>query len=172
MPLRPHNPAMPSFPTPTTSAWPQRQVTAATTLVEQGQRSDHLYVLVQGAFDVVRDGVRIVQVREPGAFLGEIAVLLDAPATASVVAACDSVVQVVHPAAAAVRSDPVLTLAIAQLLARRLQAVTAYLVDLQQQYAGTGTHLSVMDQVLARLMELPAQPDATAGSERADVPDY
>jgi hypothetical protein len=89
-----------------------------------------------------------------------------------VIAACDSVVQVVHPAGAAVRSDAALTLAIAQLLARRLQTVTAYLVDLQQQYAGTGTHLALMDQVLARLMELQPAPPQQPGSERPDVPGY
>lgn len=152
--------------------WPQRPVPAGTVLIQEGERSDHLYVLRHGAFDVVRAGVRVVQVREPGAFLGEISTLLDTPATASVVAAQDSMVQVIHPAGAAVRRDPALTLAIAQLLARRLQTVTAYLVDLQQQYAGTGTHLAVMDQVLARLMELQPVPGQPAGSERADVPDY
>jgi CRP/FNR family cyclic AMP-dependent transcriptional regulator len=159
-------------PSPTAPPWPQRQVPAGTVLIHEGERSDQLFVLLEGAFDVVRGGVRVVQVREPGAFLGEIAALLDTPATASVVAACDSLVQVIHPAGDAVRSDPALTLAIAQLLARRLQTLTAYLVDLQQQYAGTGTHLAVMDQVLARLMELqPATPRVT-GSERPDVPDY
>jgi CRP-like cAMP-binding protein len=159
-------------PSPAASSWPERQVPAGTTLIQEAERSDHLYVLRQGAFDIVRAGVRIVQVREPGAFLGEIGPLLDAPATASVIAACDSVVQVVHPAGAAVRSDAALTLAIAQLLARRLQTVTAYLVDLQQQYAGTGTHLALMDQVLARLMELQPAPPQQPGSERPDVPGY
>lgn len=154
------------------SPWPQRQVPAGTVLIHEAERSDHLYVLLHGAFDIVRAGVRVVQVREPGAFLGEISTLLDTPATASVVAAQDSVVQMIHPAGAAVRSDPALTLAIAQLLARRLQTVTAYLVDLQQQYAGTNTHLAVMDQVLARLMEMQSTPPQAPGSERPDVPDY
>ncbi|MGC3987289.1 MAG: cyclic nucleotide-binding domain-containing protein [Pseudorhodoferax sp.] len=161
-----------SHPSSPADAWPERAVPAGTVLIQEAERSDHLYVLRQGAFDIVRAGVRIVQVREPGAFLGEIAPLLDTPATASVIAARDSLVQVIHPAAAAVRSDPALTLAIAQLLARRLQTVTAYLVDLQQQYAGTGTHLALMDQVLARLMEQQPRPPQAPGSERADVPDY
>lgn len=161
-----------SDPYPNGQRWPEQRVAAGTVLIQEAERADRLYVLVDGAFDVVRAGVRIVQVREPGAFLGEISALLDTPATASVVAARDSSVRCIHPAAAAVRSDQALTLAIAQLLARRLQTVTAYLVDLQQQYAGTGTHLALMDQVLARLMELqPAAPGET-GSERPDVPDY
>lgn len=151
---------------------PLRRVSAGTVLIHEAERSDQLYVLQQGAFDIVRAGVRVVQVSEPGAFLGEISALLDTPATASVVAAHDSVVQVIQPAGAAVRTDPALTLAIAQLLARRLQTVTAYLVDLQQQYAGTNTHLAVMDQVLARLMELQPAPAHATGSERPDVPDY
>lgn len=159
-------------PSPSGDSWPEQRVPAGTVLIQEGGRSDHLYVLVDGAFDIVRAGVRVVQVREPGAFLGEISTLLDTAATASVIAAHDSTVQAIHPAGAAVRSDPALTLAIAQLLARRLQTVTAYLVDLQQQYAGTGTHLALMDQVLAQLMELQPAPPRATGSERADVPDY
>lgn len=154
------------------TSWPRRAVAAGTPLIREGERSDQLFVLVDGAFDIVRSGVRIVQVREPGAFLGEIGPLLEQPATASVIAARDSMVQVISPAGEAVRTDPVLTLAIAQLLARRLQTVTAYLVDLQQQYADSNTHLALMDQVLAQLMELPPVGAQRAGSERADVPDY
>ncbi len=82
---------------------------------------------------------------------------------------------VLEDAAAAARSDPELTFAVAQLLARRLQAVTSYLVDIKRQYADTDTHLGLMDQVLAHLIQMqPAgtEPGTRSGSERSDVPDY
>ena len=61
--------------------------------------------------------------------------------------------------------------AIAQLLARRLAAVTAYLVDIKRQYANSDTHLGLMDQVLGNLIAM--HPSLTEpGSERSDVPDY
>jgi CRP-like cAMP-binding protein len=141
------------------------------TLIDEGVRTDRLYVLKSGAFEVVRNGVRVVLINEPGAFMGEISAVLGSAPTASVVAAQDSTVHVVDDASASVRRRPELTYAIAQLLARRLSAVTAYLVDIKRQYAGGDTHLALMDQVLGSLIAI--QPAAIEpGSERSDVPDY
>ena len=151
--------------------WPQLHVRQGELLIEKDVRSNRLYVLKRGAFDVVRDGVRVVRIREPGAFLGEISAVLASPATADVVAAEDSVVHVVDDAATSVKERADLTYAIAQLLARRLSAVTAYLVDIKRQYADTNSHLGLMDQVLGNLMTM--QPTQIApGSQRTDVPDY
>ncbi|WP_298925988.1 cyclic nucleotide-binding domain-containing protein [uncultured Ramlibacter sp.] len=150
---------------------PQQHVAAGTPLIQEGGRTDRLYILRSGSFEVVRNGVRVIVISEPGAFLGEISVLLQSPPTADVVATMDSTVHVLEQAGTKVRQDPELTHAIAQLLARRLLAVTAYLVDIKRQYAGTDSHLALMDQVLARLMDM--QPaGARPGSERGDVPDY
>jgi CRP-like cAMP-binding protein len=153
------------------SKLPERRVARGEALIEEGVRTEQLFVLRQGAFDIQRGGTRLVQVRKPGAFLGEISAVMGSMPTATVVAAEDSVVHVVESASKAVRSDPELTLAIAQMLAQRLSAMSAYLVNLKQQYAGTNTHLAVMDQVLSNLMV--ANPDPVPpGSEREDVPDY
>lgn len=154
------------------AAWPELRVAAGDTLIAEGVRTDHLYVLRSGAFDVVRGGVRVVTISEPGSFLGEISAVLGAAPTASVIAGQDSTVHVMAGASTAVRQDPALTFAISQLLARRLLAVTAYLVDIKQQYAGSHTHLALMDQVLASLMAMQAGERARAGSERDDVPPY
>ena len=156
------------------SAMPRLQVAAGSRLIEEGRAMGRLYVLEDGAFDVVRGGVRVVAVTEPGAVVGEISALLGTAPTADVIATQDSTVFVLDDAQAAAQRDPQLTYAIAQLLARRLQAVTSYLVDIKQQYAGTDTHLALMDQVLGQLMA--THPGGTAalpaGSERSDVPDY
>jgi CRP/FNR family cyclic AMP-dependent transcriptional regulator len=150
---------------------PEIRVAKGDTLIEEAVRTDRLYVLKTGGFEVVRNGVRVVLITEPGAFLGEISAVLGSAPTASVVAVQDSMVHVVDGASAAVRSRPELTYAIAQLLARRLSAVTAYLVDIKRQYADTNTHLALMDQVLGNLIAM--HPGTTEpGSERSDVPDY
>jgi len=150
---------------------PPLRVAAGQTLVAESVRADRLYVLEAGAFEVVRNGVRVVTITEPGAFMGEISALLGSAPTASVIALQDSIVYAIDDAAGAVRRQPELTYAIARLLARRLQAVTAYLVDIKRQYADSDTHLGLMDQVLANLIAM--QPATTgAGSERQDVPDY
>jgi hypothetical protein len=150
---------------------PEMRVAKGWTLIEEGVRVDRLFVVKTGAFDVVRQDVRITRVAEPGAFLGEISAVLGSTATADVVAAEDSVVHVIDRASSAVRSQPELTFAIAQLLARRLAAVTAYLVDIKHQYADSGTHLALMDEVLGNLVAMqPAR--VKPGSERPDLPDY
>lgn len=150
---------------------PRLEVARGGTLIEEGVRTDRLFVVIAGAFDVLRNDVRITRVAEPGAFLGEIAAVLGSAPTADVVAAEDSVVHVIDQASTAVRAQPELTYAIAQLLARRLAAVTAYLVDIKRQYADSNSHLALMDQVLGNLVAMqPAR--LRPGSERADVPDY
>jgi len=146
------------------------RVAKGETLIEEGVRADRLYVLKYGAFEVVRDGVRVVLIKEPGAFLGEISAVLASVPTASVVATQDSAVHVVDDASAAVRTQPELTYAIARLLARRLSAVTAYLVDIKRQHADGNTQLALMDQVLGNLMAM--HPGAAEpGAERKDGPD-
>ncbi|MES3000733.1 MAG: Crp/Fnr family transcriptional regulator [Pseudomonadota bacterium] len=151
---------------------PEIRVPAGHALVREGMPTGRIYVLASGGFEVVRNGVRVIAITEPGAFLGEISALLGSAPMADVTATEDSVVHVLEDAATAVRRDPELTFAIAQLLARRLQAVTSYLVDIKRQYADTDTHLGLMDQVLARLMAMQQPGGARPGSERADVPDY
>jgi CRP-like cAMP-binding protein len=150
---------------------PELRLASGECLIEESVRTDRLYVLKTGAFDIVRGGVRIVTIDMPGAFLGEISAVLGSAPTASVLATQDSTVHVVDEASACVQRQPQLTYAIAQLLARRLAAVTAYLADIKRQYADTDTHLALMDKVLANVMAM--QPSATTpGSERLDVPDY
>ena len=50
--------------------------------------------------------------------------------------------------------------------------MTAYLVDIKLQYAGTDGHLSVMDRVLGDLVSTVSPASMELGSERDDVPDY
>lgn len=153
------------------SEYPEIHLTKGECLIRESVRTDRLYILKVGSFEVVRHGVRVITIGEPGAFLGEMSAVLGSAPSADVLAVQDSTVHVVEHASAAVRTRPELTLAIAQLLARRLSAVTGYLVDIKRQYADSNTHLALMDQVLANLIVM--QPNTAApGSERSDVPDY
>ena len=150
---------------------PELRIAQGVTLIEESVSTDRLYVLKSGAFEVVRHGVRVVLISEPGAFLGEMSAVLGSAPTATVVAAQDSTVHVVEDAYATVQRWPELTYSIAQLLARRLSAVTGYIVDIKHQYADSDTHLGLMDQVLGNLMTMNPST-IKPGSERTDVPDY
>lgn len=153
------------------SGLPEMHVPKGDSLIHEGVRTDRLYVLKTGAFEVVRGDVRVVLINEPGAFMGEISAVLGSAPTASVVAMQDSTVHVVDDAPTAVRTRPELTYAIAQILARRLSALTTYLVDIKRQYADSNTHLAVMDKVLGSLISVHPSADKP-GSERSDIPDY
>jgi len=150
---------------------PARTFAPGERVLAEGDRGGTVFVLVTGRVEVRKGEVTITSVSEPGAFLGEIAALLGTPISADVIATEPSEVLVVEHAATSISERPELTLAIARLLARRLQAVTSYLADLRRQYADQGGHLAMMDTVLSELTS--SRPsEIEAGSERDDVPDY
>jgi CRP/FNR family transcriptional regulator, cyclic AMP receptor protein len=150
---------------------PVRTFDPGEVLLAEGARGAAMYILVAGRVEVRKGSVTVTSVSEPGAFLGEMAALLGTPTSADVVAVAPTEVLVVEDAAASIVDDPQLTLAIARLLARRLQAVTSYLGDLKRQYAEVDGHLAMMDTVLSELTSMRPR-EIEAGSERDDVPDY
>jgi len=78
--------------------------------------------------------------------------LLDVPATADVVAPEPAVVAVIENAAELLREHPELSLALARLLATRVQHMTTYLADLQHQYSDHEGGLGMVSAVLGSLM--------------------
>ena len=70
-------------------------------LIAQGGKSGTMYVLKSGHIEVVRDGVSIAVIDQPGAIFGEISVLLDVPNSATVRAMGPAEVYVIENAALA-----------------------------------------------------------------------
>jgi CRP/FNR family transcriptional regulator, cyclic AMP receptor protein len=147
----------------------KQQVEAGTELLSEGTTSGHLYVLAEGALEVVRGDTQVALVTEPGAIFGEMSVLLDTPHTATVRAVIPSVVYAFEDAAAALRADPEIAFLVARMLAQRLSAATSYIVDVKEQYEGHGDHLAMMGEVLESLLHHP-DTDFTPGSDR--LPDH
>ena len=63
---------------------PELRVAKGSALIERLVHTSRMFILREGGFQVVRDGVAIVEITEPGAFLGEIGALLDCVPTATV----------------------------------------------------------------------------------------
>src|SRR5262245_59803784 len=63
---------------------PARQFEAGETVLEQGQRSGLLFILIEGTVEVIKDGVIVATASEPGAIFGDLSALLSGPHTASV----------------------------------------------------------------------------------------
>jgi len=147
----------------------RRTVAAGTEVLHEGGRTGHLYVLIEGRLDVIRGDTVVASLSEPGAVLGEMSVLLDAPHTATVRAAADSVVYEIDDAASFLRRQPAVTLIIARMMAQRLNVATTYLAALKHQYAGHGNHLAMVGDVLQSMINLPPA-QVSPGSDRQSDP--
>jgi CRP-like cAMP-binding protein len=147
----------------------RRTVAAGTEVLHEGGRTGHLYVLIEGRLDVIRGDTVVASLSEPGAVLGEMSVLLDAPHTATVRAAADSVVYEIDDAASFLRRQPAVTLIIARMMAQRLNVATTYLADLKHQYAGHGNHLAMVGDLLQSMINL-APAEVSPGSDRQSDP--
>ena len=131
------------------------EIPAGTLVIHEGGTTGHLYVLIEGRLEVLKGDTIVAVITEPGAVLGEMSVLLDQPHTATVRTAADSIIYEFSDGASCLREQPVLALLIARLLAQRLNVANTYLADLKRQYAGHGTHLAMVGEVLQSMINLP-----------------
>ena len=144
-------------------------VAAGTVLLAEGTKSGCIYVLAEGTLEVARGETQVALLSEPGSIFGEMSILLDTSHTATVRAVTPATVYEFLDGAEFLRSDPDTALVVARLLAQRLHSATTYLVDLKRQYAGHGTHLEMVGEVLASLIN--QQPgEFLPGSDRQRDP--
>jgi CRP-like cAMP-binding protein len=146
-----------------------RQVPAGTVLIAEGSTTGHLYILVEGQLEVLRGESVVAVLAEPGAVTGEMSVLLERPHTATVRTAASSTLYEFENAATFLNEQPAVALLIARLLAQRLNVATTYLADLMTQYAGHGTHLEMVGEILQSMVNLPPQ-QVSPGSDRQSDP--
>jgi len=149
---------------------PAVEIDAGQVVVREGEAGGSIWVLVSGALQVSRAGVVFNTVRQGGALVGEISVLLGGPYGATVTTMEPSVLRHAADGRALLAHHPDITRLLAIGLAERLNAVTTYLVDLKQQY-GTAPGLAMVSEVLRELSQRPAVP-ARPGSARDPNPDY
>jgi len=150
---------------------PVRNLAPDEVLIAEGDAGGVLFVLLDGALRVEKNGAPIAVIADAGACVGELALLLGVPATAHVVAVAPSRVAVVDDAARVLAEHPDLALALARVLAARLQRMTTYLADLQNQYADHEGGLGMVDVVLGSLMHR-SETRSELGSERDPHPEY
>lgn len=91
---------------------------------------NRLFILRKGNVAIIKEGIEIARVSEPGAVFGEISALLDCPHTADVRALASSQFHVVDPAAL---QDPAALFYIASILARRIDGTNQALVALKSE---------------------------------------
>jgi CRP/FNR family transcriptional regulator, cyclic AMP receptor protein len=147
----------------------RREVPAGTVVISEGSKTGHLFVLVEGQFEVLRGDTVVAVLSEPGALTGEMSLLLDRPHTATVRTSAPSTFYEIEAAASFLNNEPAVAVLIARLLAQRLNVATTYLADLMHQYAGHGTHLEMVGEILQSMISLPPLK-VSPGSDRQSDP--
>ena len=119
--------------------------------MEQDSPSGPLLVLIEGEVEILRDNVRVARTAQAGAVFGEMSVLLGCAHTATVRALKPSRFAIIENPRQFLTSSADASFHVAGLLAKRLDALNKYLVDVKRQYEGHD-HLGMVDEVLGTLM--------------------
>lgn len=141
---------------------PVRTCQAGEKLLSAGMATGRLLILKSGAVEVVKDGVQLAEVSAPGAVFGELALLMDQPHTADVRATEQSEFHVAD--AQMLRAgDATVSLHVAAILARRLDAANRALVEIKRQLQA-GEPRRVIGQMVQKVEQL-----LTSGGDAALV---
>jgi CRP/FNR family cyclic AMP-dependent transcriptional regulator len=134
------------------AALPLATYRAGETVLSAASTTGRLLILKEGAVTVVKEGVEIAKVTEPGAVFGELSALLGQPHTADVHALEDSQFHVASTATPLMQ-DPIALLYVATLLARRMDSANRALIELKRQVQ-TGQPSSITRKTIDKIEEL------------------
>jgi CRP/FNR family transcriptional regulator, cyclic AMP receptor protein len=149
---------------------PEIDLAAGDVLVREGGMAESLWILVSGSLRVLKGGVALNTINEPGAVIGEMSLLLASRHSATVEATEPSRVRFAANGHALLDGNPTFTKLVAIGLAERLAYVTTYLADLTRQYGDT-PGLTMVADVLSELEQRKARR-AEPGSAREPDPEY
>ena len=147
-----------------TQSQPTLTLAAGETLIVQGAAGGDLFILDDGQLVVERDGVRIATLTRPGSLVGDMSVVLGRKSSATVKAERGSTVRVIRAARAYLEQNPQLAMMIAEMMATRLDATSALLVELTQQHGG-----KVEQGLLGRILSALHVPGEGTVVERHDL---
>lgn len=117
-------------------------------ILRQGSVTGRLLFLHDGAVEIVRDEVRLARVSEPGAVLGDMAVILGRPHSADVRAAAPSRCHVIEDPARLLRAEPDIALYVMTVLASRLDAVNGLLIEARARLGDAGPQRGFLAETL------------------------
>jgi CRP/FNR family transcriptional regulator, cyclic AMP receptor protein len=133
------------------AALPEVSFAAGELMLHQGETTRRLLFLMEGEALIVRDEITLARVMEPGAVLGDMAVILGRPHSADVRAAEPTRCHVIEDAAAALKTEPLLALYVMTVLASRLDAVNGHLIDARQRLGEDGPQRGFFAETLDNL---------------------
>lgn len=116
-----------------TKMQPVRRLAPGESLIDAGEAGGELYVLESGRLSVVREGVEIAVITEPGSLIGEMSVLLGVDHSATVRAVGPVAVRVIEGAIDFLEATPLVALHVATVVCQRLDDTSALLVQLRKE---------------------------------------
>jgi CRP/FNR family cyclic AMP-dependent transcriptional regulator len=122
------------------------------TVLDAGSTTGQLFILRKGVVEVVKNGLQIATVSEPGAVFGELSIILDKPHTADVRAIERSEFHVA-PASTLLSENVAALLYVSGVLARRLDAANDIIVDVRGEL-DAGKQPGIISKALDRLEKL------------------
>lgn len=136
----------------TVSMLPRVEFEAGEEILVEGTKSGRLYFLVKGLVAIVRSGVQVAEISDPGAVFGEMALLLDAPHTATVKALVHTRFHVMENGAKLIRENAEVSAYIAAVLAQRVDSLNRYLISLKRQGGNEEDPSALVDNMLDALI--------------------
>lgn len=122
------------------------------TVLDAGSTTGHLYILRKGVVEVLRDGLQIATISEPGAVFGELSVILDKPHTADV-RALERCEFYVAEASSLLTGNLAALLYVSTTLARRLDSANEIIVELKRE-SESGERPGLISKALEKLEKL------------------
>ena len=139
------------------SALPEAHFAPDDCLIQEGSPGGKLYVLISGEVVVLKGETEVARVSEPGSIFGEMSALLDLPYSATVRGGRAGLRPSVGKRGGVHRREPGrCPQALPGIPAQRLHAATAYLADVESQFADQKNHFAMMDRILDTLMQRQA----------------
>lgn len=134
-----------------TGTQPRRNLASGDVLIAAGDEGGELYVLESGRLVVERGGVSLATIDEPGALVGEMAVLLGSEHSATVRAEGGATVRVIDDALGFLERTPLVALHVATLACARLEATSALVVELEREARGQGGDQGFLGRIASAL---------------------
>ena len=131
---------------------PQISCPADHVVIAEGEPLQGVYFLESGEVAVFKNEVLIAEIYEAGAVLGEMSWLLGTVPTATVKTSTACTFRHVANPPEFFRQNPGVTVHMAAILARRLDSLNRYLVEIKNQFKDRADHLGIIDEVLDSLM--------------------
>lgn len=148
------------------STLPKVEFEAGEEILVEGARSGRMYFLARGLVSIVRSGVEVAEVSDPGAVFGEMALLLGTTHTATVKALVPTHFHVAENGAKLLQENAEISVYIAAVLARRLDSLNRYLISLKRRGGAENEPAALVDDLLdAMINQQPGLSGYRSGTE-------